>query len=219
MMILVRNMEKTSKFHNFFNFQQKSRDTFVLRRLKVNLILTSLAFCYQFFSSFCLLFFLGDFWWICWAGHNIKHFLSNSVGSADLPEHAVETKCLQFILAWIPSKSQTVKRKVADCWVEISRNVKDLSRPALKNSQDPLFCHNFIFSFFSSPIFEISFKSFFKFFVSNLKRKDNLAGDGSVRKFCFLFWGILKENLESENWKMRSEKSKFLDTRRKKKKL
>ncbi len=82
-MILVRNMEKTSKFHNFFNFQQKSRDTFVLRRLKVNSILTSLAFCYQFFSSFRLLLFLGDFRWICWAGHNIKHFLSNSVGSAE----------------------------------------------------------------------------------------------------------------------------------------
>jgi hypothetical protein len=30
-----------------------------------------------------LLFFLGDFWWICWAGHNIKHFRSNSVGSAE----------------------------------------------------------------------------------------------------------------------------------------
>jgi hypothetical protein len=51
-------------FTIFSNFQQKSRENFVRRKLKVNSILTSLAFRYQitvFFPCFLFLGFFGGF--------------------------------------------------------------------------------------------------------------------------------------------------------------
>jgi hypothetical protein len=45
----------------FSNFQQKIRDNFVRRKLKVNSILTSLDFLLSNFSSFPLLFISGGF--------------------------------------------------------------------------------------------------------------------------------------------------------------
>jgi hypothetical protein len=68
--------------------------------LKVNLILTSLAFCNQFFSFFSLAFyFLGDFWWICWAGAQHQTFLVKFCRISWMPEHEVETKWPQFVFA------------------------------------------------------------------------------------------------------------------------
>jgi hypothetical protein len=126
-----------------------------------------------------------------------------------VPEHAVETKWPQFSLAWIPSKTQ--RRKVADCWVEISKNIQDLPRPAPRNSQDPIFCDNFIsnfFLFFLIADFRNFIKIFFQVFVSNLKRKRIWLTLGVSRNSAFLFWGILKENLETENWKNELRKIK-----------
>jgi hypothetical protein len=76
--------------------------------------LTSLAFCYQFFSSFRLPFISwGIFDGFAEQGHNIKQFQSNSVGSA---------LCLS--MGWRPSDPNLVllkflqnlkqKKKVAD---------------------------------------------------------------------------------------------------------
>jgi hypothetical protein len=93
-----------------------------------------LLFVINFSVLFACVLFLGDFRWICWAGHNIKHFQSNSVGSAEcLSMRWRPSDFSLFLLKWT-FKISNRKRKVADCWVEISRDEQDWPRPALKNS-------------------------------------------------------------------------------------
>ncbi len=88
-----------AKFHYFFNFSKKSRDNFVRWRLKVNSILTSLAFCYQFFSSFRLHFISWGFsiFLLSRAQHQAFSVKFCRV-SWMRGQHEVETKWHQFVL-------------------------------------------------------------------------------------------------------------------------
>ncbi len=92
-----------------------------------------LLFVINFSVLFACVLFLGDFRWICWAGHNIKRFQSSSVGSAECLSMRWRPSDLSlFLLKFLQNLKQ--KKKVADCWVETSRVEQDLPRPALKNS-------------------------------------------------------------------------------------
>ncbi len=90
--------KKPAKFHFSFNFQQKISDNFVRKKLKVNSILTSLDFFLSNFQYFRLcFFFLGIFGGFA-EQDTIKHFQSNSVGSAECLSRRWKPSDLNLVL-------------------------------------------------------------------------------------------------------------------------
>jgi hypothetical protein len=79
-LILNPNSKNLQNFIFRFNFQEKSRDNFVRRKLKVNSILTFLDFCYQISVLFACIFFWGFF------GGFVEQGTQSSIFSQILPD-------------------------------------------------------------------------------------------------------------------------------------